>query len=127
MGLKKAINQYLFRRYNMRVAIDFSRRERSVDVVVCMTPGENYLGVDSVEHIEMYGARPILLLATEDERRAAEKLGTINSGATVDIVGSGRVHGTSMFGRIEGVEDRIVSFVRENVGATEAVRSKRKP
>ncbi len=109
------------------VAIDYGRRERSVDVVICMTPGENYLGVDSVDHIKAYGAKPILLLATEDVRRAAEALGTVNTGATVDIVGGGRVHGTHMFGRIDGIEGRIVSFVRENIGVTDAERSKPKP
>ena len=98
-----------------------------MNVVVCMTPGENYLGVDSVDDIKKYGDRPILLLATEDERRAAEKLGTVNARATVHIVGSGRVHGTRMFGRINGIEGRIVSFIRENIGASETARNKHSP
>ncbi len=107
------------------VAIDYGRRDRSVDVVVCMTPGENYLGVDSVDHIKKYGDRPILLLATEDERRAAEKLGEVNSTATVEIVGTGRVHGTHMFGEIDGIEKQIVAFVRDNVGPPNAKAAKR--
>ena len=99
------------------VAIDYARRDRSVDVVVCLTPGEKYLGVDSVKHMRRFGHRPILLLATEDERAAADKLANLSQGATAEIVGQGRVHGTRMFGAIEGIEGRIVSFIRKHVGA----------
>ncbi|MCH7527123.1 MAG: alpha/beta fold hydrolase [Planctomycetes bacterium] len=98
------------------VAIDYAARDRSVDVVVCMTPGVKYLGVDSTGHIRKYGKRPILLLATSDERQACDTLGAVNPSATAAIVGSGRIHGTRMFGKIKGIEKRIVSFLLEHIG-----------
>jgi len=98
------------------VALDYAVRDRSVDVIVCMTPGTNYLGVDSTGPIRTYGKRPVLLLATEDEREATDALSRLNSSATAQIVGKGRVHGTQMFGKITGIEQQIVDFIRQNLG-----------
>ncbi|MCP4249574.1 MAG: alpha/beta fold hydrolase [bacterium] len=101
------------------VAIDYAARDRSVDVVVCMTPGENYLGVDSRKHIVEYaknGQRPILLLATKKERQACDALGKLHKSAEVRIVGPGKVHGTRMFGQIAGIEDQIAEFLVKHLG-----------
>ncbi len=97
------------------VAIDYAARSSSVDVVVCMTPGTGYLGVDSTKPIIKLGDRPTLLLATEDERQATDELCRLNSKVTCEIVGKGRVHGTHMFGKIAGIEKRIVDFVKAGV------------
>ena len=96
------------------VAIDYAARDRSLDVVVCLTPGEDYLGLDSRKHIAEFGKhgqRPILLSATEDERKATDALAAIYKSATVRIVGGGRVHGTRMFGRVADVERQTVEFL----------------
>ncbi|MCH7813653.1 MAG: alpha/beta fold hydrolase [Planctomycetes bacterium] len=101
------------------VAIDYAARDRSVDVVVCMTPGEKYLGVDSRKHIAEYAKhslRPILLLATEKERQACDALGKIHKSADVHIVGPGKVHGTRMFGQIDGIEDQMAEFLVKHLG-----------
>ncbi|MCA9249987.1 MAG: alpha/beta fold hydrolase [Phycisphaerae bacterium] len=97
------------------VSIDTMAREPSVDAIVCMTPGTNYLGVDSAEQILKTGDRPILLLATEDEREATDALAKAADNATGEIVGSGRVHGTNMLGKIDGIEAKITAFVRDAV------------
>lgn len=98
------------------VAIDYASRDRSVDVVVAMTPGTNYLGVDSTKPIVAIGKRPVLLLATEKEREATDELARLSPSASGEIVAPGRHHGTNMFGRVAGVEDRIVEFVLRGVG-----------
>jgi pimeloyl-ACP methyl ester carboxylesterase len=101
------------------VALDYAARDRSVDAVVAMTPGENYLGVDSRRHIGQIanqGRRAVLLLATEEERKDCDALGKIDEYATVRIVGPGRVHGTHMFGKIEGIEEQIVEFLIGQLG-----------
>ena len=97
------------------MAIDYTTRDQSVDAVVCLTPGENYMGVDSTAHIKQTGDRPILLLATEDERRATDVLAKLAGNTSGEIVGKGRVHGTNMFGRIDGIEEKIAKFLSENV------------
>ncbi len=99
------------------VAFDYARRDRSVDVVVALTPGTNYLGVNSREHVADLGAgRSVLLLATEDERVACDELSGLNSIVEMDIVAKGRIHGTRMFGAVEGIEKRIARFMQEHVG-----------
>ena len=97
------------------VAIDYAAHDKSVDAVVCMTPGEKYLGVDSTRDIKKTGTCPILLLATEAEREATDTLAGLAKNATGEIVGKGRVHGTRMFGRIDGIEKKITAFLRQNV------------
>lgn len=97
------------------VALDYASRDRSVDAVVCMTPGEKYLGVDSVAHIRQVGKRVVLLLATEGERQACDVLGKVATDAEVAIVSKGVVHGTRMFGVVDGVEDRIVAFLDQHI------------
>jgi hypothetical protein len=101
------------------VAIDDASRDRSVDVVVCLSPGENYLGLDSRAHMTRfaeYGPRAVLLVATALEREACDTLAGINPQATVRIVGEGKVHGTGMFGAIKGIEQDITKFLVEHVG-----------
>jgi hypothetical protein len=106
------------------VALDYARQDRSVDVVVCLSPGEAYLGVDSRQHIREFaqaGRRPILLVAAPGERKACEALGEIYSGAAVSITKPGtrdkqRVHGTNMFGQVDGIEQRVVDFLAANIG-----------
>ncbi|MCH7703314.1 MAG: alpha/beta fold hydrolase [Planctomycetes bacterium] len=98
------------------IALDYASRDRSVDAVVCMTAGENYLGVDSKAHIARLRSQPVLLLATTGERKASDALGKRQATAVVDIVGGGTVHGTRMFGRISGIEERITTFLVENLG-----------
>jgi pimeloyl-ACP methyl ester carboxylesterase len=105
------------------VAIDYASRDRSVDVVVCLSPGENYLGLDSRAHMKKFaesGPRAILLLAAPQERKACDTLAGINPHTTVRIVGQDKVHGTGMFGAVKGIEEDITRFLVEHVGqATE--------
>lgn len=98
------------------VALDYGFRDRSVDVVVCLTPGDNYLGLDSTRPIHAFKTRAVLLLATEDERSATDKLAALNPKINTEIVGPGQVHGTHMFGKIDGVIERIVRFIDEGIG-----------
>ena len=101
------------------VALAYAARDKSVDGVVCLTPGEKYLGVDSIEDISSVDGRGVMLVATEGERKACDALVNINSNAEVRIVGQGKVHGTRMFGKIKGIEDRIVRFLNRHVRIAE--------
>jgi len=98
------------------VAIEYAAHDASVDAIVCLSPGTDYLGVDSTRPVKALGKRAMLLLATEGERKAPDELARLNPNVTTDIVGKGTVHGTRMFGRIEGIEDRIVEFITAAVG-----------
>lgn len=106
------------------VAVDYARQDRSVDVVVWMSPGEAYLGVDSRAHakeLAKHGKRQILLMAAPGERRDCDILSEIHPDATVHITEPGRkdgdkVHGTNMFGQVKDVECRIVKFLVAHIG-----------
>jgi pimeloyl-ACP methyl ester carboxylesterase len=111
------------------VALEYAARDRSVDGVVCMTPGTKYLGIDSVRHAKKYGERPVLLLASEAERRAVDELAKHLPEATVEIAGSGTqappddptaLHGTRMFGRVPGIEQTITEFLLKAAGGETA-------
>ncbi len=99
------------------VALRTAAADPSVDALVLMTPGLNYLGLDSAVDIEKVEGRAILMLATEGEREAADTLSKKRPkrGRSL-VVGPGVVHGTRMFGEIDGIEDRIVDFLKREVG-----------
>jgi pimeloyl-ACP methyl ester carboxylesterase len=98
------------------IALDYAARDRSVDVVVCLSPGPNYMGVDSRRDIVNVGKRPILLVAPGNEREQCEALGRLAAGATVKIIEGSDLHGTFMFGKVPGIEQLIFDFVKSHIG-----------
>lgn len=99
------------------IAMKYAVDDASVDAIVCLSPGLDYLGVDSREPAQKLKGRAIWLLATEDERQAVDELAKLNPGVAHDILGPGRIHGTTMFGQITGIEGRIVDFLKRHIGA----------
>lgn len=103
------------------IALEYASRDRSVDGVVCLTAGTNYLGLDSVRAVRRYGKRPLLLVTSDPEKPASVELGRYAPQATLFIL-PGKPpepmswHGTKMFGAVEGVEKRIVDFLIEAAG-----------
>lgn len=99
------------------VALDYASRDSSVDAIVCMTPGEAYMGLRSAQHVKRLQHQPTLLLASEDEKAASLALAKLNDCVEAEAVGPGRVHGTRMFGKIKDIEKRVTSFLKKHVGA----------
>ncbi len=97
------------------VALRYAAADRSVDAIVCMTPGTNYLGLDSRADIRKVVGRDVLLLATEDEAEDARLLHKDNRAAKVKEC-DGAAHGTRMLGQVSYVERDIVNFLRDGVG-----------
>lgn len=106
------------------VALDYARQDRSVDAVVCLSPGEGYLGVDSLSHMAQIaekGGRAVLLMAAPGERKACDALQAIYKEATVEITAPGskdgdKAHGTNLFGQVDGIEKRVAGFLASHVG-----------
>ncbi|MCH8853930.1 MAG: alpha/beta fold hydrolase [Planctomycetes bacterium] len=100
------------------VAIDYAGRDKSVDVIVLMTPGKNYLGLDSMAHLKKYGQRPVLMLASEEERSGGtDALAKLADDAQVKIYDQSGIHGTRMFGKVSGVAQFIAKYLAEHVGS----------
>ena len=104
------------------VALDYASRDPSVDGIVCMTPGTSYLGLDSLTHVDKFGQRPLLLLASAEERSASDQLAQAARQAIVKIfpdqpaLGPMGLHGTRMFGKVAGIEKLITDFLIASAG-----------
>lgn len=98
------------------IAIIDAAKDRSVDVVVAMSPGTGYSGLDTTLPMLNIRPRPVLLTATGYERKSCDGLARLNPGATEKIIGEMTAHGTRMFTALDGVEEMITSFVRDNIG-----------
>lgn len=105
------------------VALEYAAADRSVDGLVLLTPGLDYLGLDSRIPAAKYQGRPLLMLTAEQERSAADELARLVPGAKVRTVGPGpqgehsmALHGTRMLGKVAGVEKIIVDFLVEAAG-----------
>lgn len=103
------------------VAMNYASRDRSVDAVVWLTPGTKYLGIDSMRDARKYGRRPLLMLASEPERSAAETLAAMVPGAAVQLFPGQAgdemaLHGTRMFGQVPRIDKIIIDFLAKSVG-----------
>lgn len=106
------------------VSLEYAARDKSVDGVVLMSPGLDYMDLDSRASARKYGARAALLLAADEERGAADDLARLIPEAKVKAVGaraagehSMALHGTRMFGKVPAVEKTIADFLVQAAGA----------
>ncbi len=86
--------------------------------MVLMTPGRDYLGIDTLSHLEQWPGLPLLILtsAEEAERGAVTIYERLHGqGAELVVFEQGAIHGTMMFGEVEGVEARISSWLAGKV------------
>ena len=97
------------------VAIDYAARDRSVDVVICLSPGVNYMGIDSVAHSSKLGNRAFLMLADPNEKAAPQALAALAGNADVTLL-AGAGHGTRMFGAIKDLPTQIADYLDAHIG-----------
>jgi hypothetical protein len=105
------------------VAIDAASRDQRILGVCVMTPGKNYLGVDTMADLAAYGDRPLLILSSKQEAGVGASAIKAKLGATAELVlcDEKGVHGTRMFGKVAGVEDRIVKWFGDLLGGDVAL------
>ncbi len=104
------------------VVIDAGARHADdVGAVATLTPGANYLGVPSLEHVAKWPGLPLLLVASEGERPVgADPLcEAVSTAETMFFPGGRELHGTHMFGQVVGVEANLARWLR---GALAGVR-----
>jgi pimeloyl-ACP methyl ester carboxylesterase len=80
------------------IALDYAGRDRNVKAVVCLSPGTDYFGVDSISHIKKCDRALMLLVAPEAEYSPVEELIAASRGKAVGIKcpGGREWHGTLM-------------------------------
>ena len=110
------------------IAIDAARRHpREVAAVLCMSPGANYLGLDTLAHLKTFPeTTPLLLMVHRSEIDAgAQKIGDARKSARLLVyddaapagADKGWAHGTRMFGKLPIVELTVASFVAARTGS----------
>ena len=99
------------------IALDYAVEDKSVDAIVCLSPGTDYLGLDSKEDIRRIKGRKIWLVGANNpkEKQAVETLKTLRPGAEAQVIPSDH-HGTHMFGQVAGIEKQIAEYLKTNVG-----------
>lgn len=88
--------------------------EHPVAGVVVMTPGRDYLGIPTMEHVEKWPGTPLLILTSEEEAgRGANDLYAVlkNRDAELMVFDQEGIHGTNMFGEVDGVERIIADWL----------------
>ncbi len=100
------------------VALRYATQDRSVDVIVCLSPGADYLGLDSKADISRIKGRKIWLVATDDpkEKEGVEALAPLADDADTELF-SGDTHGTRMFGKVPGLEEKVADYLSRYVGS----------
>jgi pimeloyl-ACP methyl ester carboxylesterase len=105
------------------ISLDYGSRDEAVKAIVCLSPGTDYFGVDSVEHIKACGERAILLIAPESEYAIVKKLVKASGGVAKGkkYAGGRKQHGTNLFHSDDGkkVKRRILAFLRKVLPAEE--------
>ena len=84
------------------------------EAAVLMTPGEDYLGISTMEHIKTWPVIPLLILSSEEEqdRGAAAIYKQLQKrGAELKLFPQTNIHGTNMFGKVERVENVITDWL----------------
>jgi pimeloyl-ACP methyl ester carboxylesterase len=103
------------------IAMDATvRRGQDVAAVCCLTPGTDYLGVPTMDHLKTWKEQPLLLLSAEDEAEGGAKpiAAALSRKPEVElrIVPGEKIHGTNMFGKAAGIEDRITAWLEAVLG-----------
>jgi pimeloyl-ACP methyl ester carboxylesterase len=105
------------------VAMDYASRDKSVDAIVCVSPGVTYPGLDTVACIRKCDTRAVLLLAAKSDSDGAAELQRAAGKATLKLLpdaGSGpdspSPRGTDLLGKTKDPEKAITTFLERAVG-----------
>jgi pimeloyl-ACP methyl ester carboxylesterase len=115
------------------VAFRYAMDDKSVDAIVALSPGKKYMKIRSEPDLKKIEGRDILLVSPEEEIDNANALKKAYEKAEIKIVSGqtaegGNIHGTRMFGAVEGIESFIAGYLTDRLGtpSTKVVVSKLK-
>ena len=85
---------------------------------VVMTPGSNYLGINSIADAKNWPGIPLLILSSEQEAPRVKPVAEAFAGVFTkfEVVPGSNRHGTRMFGKVPGIEKRIAKFMNRELG-----------
>lgn len=99
------------------VALRYAAKDRSVDAIVCLSPGVDYLGLDSRQDMRLVKGRKIWLIASDEakEKRGVDALTPLGEGVETRLFPQAG-HGTRLLGKTPGLEQKIADWLKANVG-----------
>ena len=113
------------------VAFRYAIDDKSVDVIVALSPGRRYMKIRSEPDLKKIEGRSILFVSPESEIDNANALKKAYEEAEIKMVSGqtadgGNIHGTRMFGAVDGIEAYIAGYLAGRLGdpSTEIVVSK---
>jgi pimeloyl-ACP methyl ester carboxylesterase len=101
------------------VAIDYTRRHPGdVRAVVLLTPGSNYLGLNSLEHLKSWPGTSIFTFTSSEEKATSK--GVMDAldrfqGSSRMVVPGRSIHGTRMFGKVNQLEELIANYFESSL------------
>jgi dienelactone hydrolase len=99
------------------ISIEYAGREDAVKAIVCLSPGTNYFGVDSVAAIKRVKTKNILLISPEAEQDQVNMLVKATNGLAMGgkFPGNRELHGTNIladsYHRSGQIKQSIVDFI----------------
>ncbi len=98
------------------VAVDAARRDPSLRTVGVLTPGEHYLGVPTLKHLQEWGNRELLLVSSPEEwdqgagpiQASLQAAG--KASVTAWMIPGKKIHGTRMLRAIPNLDDRLAAW-----------------
>jgi dienelactone hydrolase len=101
------------------LALNYADLDKKIRALVLLSPGLNYRGVKTKEAVKRYGARPVLLVASKDDRgsfNAIDELGKLAKGNKKLVKYKKAGHGTRMFGKESpDLTNAIINWLKEVV------------
>lgn len=98
------------------IALQYAAKDRSVDAIVGLSPGLNYMGIDSVGDIRQIKGRKVLLVAAPAESDAPLTLKSQGHDVETEILKDARGHGTELLTESPTLVRKIVEAVQAGVG-----------
>ncbi len=112
------------------IAIDSACKTQNVAGAICLSPGTNYFGLDSIAQIKTCWNTPFLFIAPEGEFEPVTQLVEASGGKAKSrsYPGGNENHGTNLLKADFGakVTKRIMKFVRKNLGIKKKKGDKKK-
>ncbi|HIC90107.1 MAG TPA: alpha/beta fold hydrolase [Anaerolineae bacterium] len=100
------------------IALNFAARQPGVRTLVLLSPGLEYRGVKTEEAIKQYGARPVFIAASKEDKYATQSAGTLDALAQNQHhlqIYENQGHGTRMLGKGNGLEELILQRLKKTL------------
>ncbi len=103
------------------LALRVGANEPAIKTVVLLSPGLDYRRVTTDDAIELYGSRPLLIVASQEDQYAADSsrtLAEMAQGEAVLQMYDGAGHGTAMFAAQPDLTNLILDWLKRYVRET---------